>query len=81
VFREPPSALRPPVVPPIPRIALRPDEAAQAIGICTKSLRDLIDGPPLVRLGRVVLYRTASLDAWLAERERTPDETSGPAAD
>jgi hypothetical protein len=80
VHRDLPPALRPPTVPLIPRIALRPDEAAQAIGICTKSLRDLPDGPPVVRLGRSVLYRVASLDQWLAERERTPDEI-GPADD
>ena len=70
--REPiPAALRRPEAPAPIRLALRPDEAAQAIGICTKSLRDLADGPPVVRLGRLVLYPVAGLADWLAERARS----------
>jgi hypothetical protein len=80
--REPvPAALKRPEPPTPIRLALRPDEAAKALGICAKSLRDLPDGPPVVRLGRSVLYRVASLDSWLAERERTPEDEPGPADD
>lgn len=77
--RDPiPAALRRPE-PPAIRLALRPDEAAAALGVCTKTLRDMPDGPPVIRLGRSVLYRVASLDAWLAEREQRDDD--GTAAD
>lgn len=79
--REIPPALRPPVVPPIPRIALRPDEAAQSLGICSKTLRDLPDGPPVVRIGRMVLFPVDLLAAWLRERAEAPADVPGPAAD
>ena len=65
-----PPALRPPATPEIPRLALRLEEAAAALGICSKTLRELPDGPPTVSIGRLKLYRVASLDAWLAEQER-----------
>jgi predicted DNA-binding transcriptional regulator AlpA len=28
------------------------------------------DGPPIIRLGRVIVYDTRDLDAWLASRRR-----------
>ena len=65
-----PPALRPPATPEIPRLALRLEEAAASLGICSKTLRELPDGPPTVSIGRIKLYRVASLDAWLAEQER-----------
>jgi len=65
-----PPALRPPATPDIPRLALRPEEAAASLGICSKTLRELPDGPPTVSIGRIKIYRVASLDAWLAEKER-----------
>jgi hypothetical protein len=65
-----PPALRPPATPDIPRLALRPDEAAASLGICSKTLRELPGGPPTVSIGRIKLYRVASLDAWLATQER-----------
>lgn len=41
-----PPALRKPEASPALRLALRPDEAAAALGICSKTLRDLGgDGP------------------------------------
>ncbi len=65
-----PPALRPPATPDIPRLALRPEEAAASLGICSKTLRELPDGPPTVSIGRIKIYRVASLDAWLAAQER-----------
>jgi hypothetical protein len=75
VHREPPPALRPPVTPAVPRLALRAADAARALSVSEPTLRNLTD-LPRVRLGTAVLYRTASLDAWLASRERTPESDS-----
>jgi hypothetical protein len=69
---EPPPALRRDPAPTVPRLALRAADAARALAISEPTLRNLSD-LPRVRLGTAVLYRTASLDAWLAERERTPE--------
>lgn len=68
-----PPALRPPATPEIPRLALRLEEAAASLGICSKTLRELPDGPPTVNIGRIKIYRVASLDAWLAAQERRAD--------
>lgn len=73
-----PAALRPPVVPDIPRLALRPEEAARSLGICERTLRDLPDGPPVVRLGRVLLYPVGPMAAWLVDRARSAAD--GPTA-
>ena len=52
------------------RLALRPDEAAQAIGISPRKLweitADQTSGIPHFRLGRVVLYPIRELQDWLA---------------
>ncbi len=85
MHREPPPALRPPAPPAVPRLALRAADAARALAISEPTLRNLTD-LPRVRLGAAVLYRTASLDQWLAERERTPadeqaDTNDSPATD
>lgn len=71
-----PAALRAPVEHPPVRLALNPDEAAAALSICAKTLKQMRDGPPAIRIGRRVLYRVASLEQWLASRERPADETS-----
>lgn len=62
-----PPALRRPETPAI-RLALRPDEAAVALGICTRTLRDLDDGPAFVSGGRARLYPISVLQTWLDER-------------
>ena len=63
---ETPPALRPPSDDPVPRIALRPTEAAKAIGVCERFLRDLgRDGPPYAQVGSVRLYPIATLEQWL----------------
>lgn len=62
------SAQPEPPTPPSP-MALRPRDAAQALGISERLLWGLTAprGPiPAIRCGRVVLYRLQDLDAWLA---------------
>lgn len=56
----------------IPKLALRPREAAAALGISPRTLwsitADQTSGIPHARLGRVVVYPVAELCAWLAAR-------------
>jgi excisionase family DNA binding protein len=51
------------------RLALRPVEAAEALGICERKLweitADRTSGIPHVRFGRAVLYPVAELERWL----------------
>ncbi len=52
-----------------PLLALRPRDAAKALGIGERLLWDLTAprGPiPVARIGTARLYRVADLDAWLA---------------
>jgi predicted DNA-binding transcriptional regulator AlpA len=50
---------------------IRVKQAAEYLGV-SKSLLDKLrmgsDGPRFFRLGRAVIYNTADLDSWLAER-------------
>jgi excisionase family DNA binding protein len=61
-----------------PRMALRPIEAATALGISPRFLWDLTQRGeiPAVRIGsgkrRTVLYPVADLQAWLARQAGTP---------
>lgn len=46
--------------------------AAKMLDISKRTLQRLRDsggGPPFIRIGRRVLYRTASLQEWLAAKE------------
>jgi len=52
------------------RIALRPREAAAALGVCERTFRQLLPQLPHVREGGVVLVPVDALRAWLAERAR-----------
>ena len=62
----------------VPALALRPREAARALGISTRLLWSLSSprGPiPCKRIGgrgSCVLYRPADLDAWLRQQESQP---------
>ena len=50
-----------------PRLLLKPLEAADALGISERKLRDLTEphGPiPVVRVGRLVRYRVSALESW-----------------
>jgi hypothetical protein len=47
-------------------------EAAAELKVCERTLdrwRRLGEGPPITKVGRRVLYRRASLQAWLRARE------------
>jgi len=52
------------------RLALRPREAARALGIGTRLLWELTNRGevPHVRVGRAVLYPVAVLENWLARQ-------------
>lgn len=52
------------------RITLRPYEAARALGICERTLRDLMRSGaiPHIRLGRAVLIPVADIEAFIADR-------------
>jgi hypothetical protein len=55
---------------------LTQDEAAAELKICERTLdrwRRLGEGPPITKLGRRVLYRRSSLQAWLCRREHWGD--------
>ena len=56
---------------PVPRITLRPQEAADALGISVSTLERLTKAGEIPRFkeGNVVLYRVAALEAWAAGRE------------
>lgn len=57
---------------PIPSLALRPKDAARALGIGERKLweitADTTSGIPHVRFGRAVRYPVRELQDWLAER-------------
>jgi hypothetical protein len=78
MVREPasvPAALRPAPRPTVPRLALRPAEAAEALSISEKFLRGIPD-LPRVRIGTAVLYPVDSLQRWLRDHEERADEQS-----
>jgi excisionase family DNA binding protein len=52
---------------PVPAIALRPRQAAAALGISLSSLERLTrsGAMPVVRQGRIRLYSVAALNDWL----------------
>lgn len=56
----------------VPTLAMRPKDAARALGIGERKLWELTadrdSGIPHVRLGRLVLYPTRELADWLTER-------------
>ncbi len=59
-----------------PALALRPRDAAQALGISPRKLWQLTkDGEiPSLKVGRTVLYPTAELQAWLSRQAASPKE-------
>ncbi len=63
-----------PINPTPPRLALRPKEAARALGIGERKLweitADRTSGIPHVRLGRAIVYPTRDLAEWLAQRAK-----------
>jgi predicted DNA-binding transcriptional regulator AlpA len=62
---------------------LRTPAAADYLGYAESTLekkRLTGDGPPFIRLGRVIVYDTRDLDAWLARR-RARSTSERPAAE
>ena len=51
-----------------PRLALRPKEAAEALGISERTLRQILPELPHFRVGGVVLLPVEELKAWLREQ-------------
>jgi hypothetical protein len=52
---------------------LTQEEAAAELKVCKRTLdrwRRLGEGPPITRLGRRILFRRSSSQAWLRARER-----------
>ena len=56
----------------VPRLLLRPSEAAESLGISERTLWSLTDDGtiPCVRLGRSVRYDVEVLRAWVAKQPR-----------
>jgi excisionase family DNA binding protein len=52
------------------RLALRPAEAARALGISERTLRSLLPQLPVVRTGGAVLIPVEALREWLRDRAR-----------
>jgi prophage regulatory protein len=59
-----------PAAPTIPALALRPREAAAALGISERALWALTAAGevPHIKLGRCVLYQVSALEKWLSEK-------------
>lgn len=53
------------------RLALRPREAAKALGLSERSLRELLPVLPVVRTGRAVLIPVDALREWLLNSARS----------
>lgn len=55
---------------PVPRLAMRPPDAAASLGISERTLweRTKAGSIPCVKLGRLTLYPTEQLRQWLAEQ-------------
>ena len=52
------------------RLALRPKEAALAMGLSERTLRQILPELPHVRVGGVVLLPVEGLQTWLREQSR-----------
>lgn len=65
-----------------PRLALRPREAAKALGISERTLWTWTSNGtiPHIRQGKTILYPTASLARWLDEQVKTTSAAGGGAA-
>lgn len=52
------------------RLALRPKEAAQALGLSERKLREILPELPHVRVGGAVLIPVSALGLWLEQKAR-----------
>lgn len=66
---------------PVPALALRRAEAAAAVRTSVETFDQWVrPNVPAARIGGVVVYRVADLDAWLASRAtRLADDLNGAA--
>lgn len=55
----------------VERLALRPREAARALGISERSLRSLQHRLPRLRVGRAVLFPVEGLRRWVRDQAKT----------
>lgn len=62
----------------VPRLSLRPKEAAAALGISERRLRQLLPELPHVRRRGVLLFPVDALRAWLEKQSAPPSEASAP---
>ncbi len=58
------------------RLALRPKEAAQTLGISERTLRALLPDLPHVRAGNVVMIPVEALRDWLRARSEAAGEAA-----
>jgi excisionase family DNA binding protein len=57
------------------RLALRPAEAALALGVSERTLRGMLSRLPCIREGGAVLIPVDSLREWLKEQAQTQGRT------
>lgn len=67
--------------PPPVKLALRPREAAEALGISERTLFSMTKAGeiPHVKRQKMVLYPVAELQQWLSEQVSKPDREGGAA--
>ena len=58
------------------RLALRPAEAARALGISERTFRSLLPRIPHIRLDGAVLIPRKALEVWLDEKASVPADRS-----
>ena len=63
------------------RFALRAKEAAAALGISERALREVAPGIPRVWLGSLLLYPVKPLEEWLARRAKADQNATDKAVD
>ncbi len=63
------------------RLALRPKEAAEALGIGERTLRQILPELPHIRVGGVVLLPVEGLQAWLREQAKAERSRADTIAD
>lgn len=63
---------------PVPRLALRRAEAAEALGVSDRTLQDWVrkESVPHIRINGCLLFPVSELQQWLAERS-TAMENAG----
>jgi len=66
-------------VEPIPRLALRPAEAAESLGVSARTMADWIKAGdiPYVRRGGCVLLPVADVRRWLGEQTQAHNNKEG----